>query len=389
MSPGNRPLSLWAAQALKEIGDRGQRRHLEPLSSPQGPVIEVGGRPYLNLSSNDYLGLAADPRLSKAASEALGQLGVGSGASRLVVGDTAAHQALEQALATFFGSEAACLFNSGYAANVGLLSTVVGEGDVIFSDAQNHASIIDGCRLSRARTVVYPHRDLKALRALLRENPGRRRLLVTDAVFSMDGTLAPLSEWVQLAREFGAGTLVDEAHAVGVCGPTGAGLCEALHLQHEVDLRVGTCGKALGTHGAFVASSREVCDWLVNRARSLVFSTSLPAALCVATQASLALVREEPERRKKLWDNIRFFAEGLSALGLPAAPHSAIFPWVLGTPEKALEASRRLKEAGIWARAIRPPTVPEGQSRIRLALSAAHSTSQLEDVLRAMERILR
>ena len=270
------PVGHWAKEELSALAARGLSRHLEPLSTPQGPLIEINGEERLiNFSSNDYLGLANDPELKAAAIAALQTWGTGSGASRLVTGDSTSHRALEKVIALFEGTEAALLFNSGYAANVGLLSTVCGEGDVIFSDALNHASLIDGARLSRAKTLVYPHRDVAALEVLLSKNPGRRALVVTDAVFSMDGDRAPLAELTALCEQTGAALMVDEAHSTGVCGPSGAGLCEELSLAPE--LRMGTLSKALGGFGAYVACSAEIRQWLFNRARSVVFSTSLRA----------------------------------------------------------------------------------------------------------------
>lgn len=381
------PADGWAAEELSLLEARGLRRELEPLSSRQGAVVRLGGETLVNFSSNDYLGLAGDGRLAEAASAALAARGTGTGASRLIVGDTTAHHALERRLADFAGAEAALLFNSGYAANVGALSALLGPEDVVFSDELNHASLIDGCRLSRARVVVFPHRDLRALDSLLSETPGRRRLVCTDAVFSMDGELAPVEGLVERCRRHGAALLVDEAHAVGVLGARGAGLCEELKLCGEVDLRVGTLGKALGVFGAFVATSRPVRELLIQRARSLVFSTSLPAALCAAAERAVSLCESEPELKERLWRNIRRFAAGLSGLGIPAEAKSAIFPVVLGAPERALEAAARLRARGVLAKAIRPPTVPEGTSRLRFAVSAAHSEEQLELALAALSEL--
>jgi 8-amino-7-oxononanoate synthase len=361
---------------------KGLLRHLEPLEGAQGPVVKIGGRALINFSSNDYLGLAGDGDLADAVHEAVIRYGVGSGASRLIVGDSTAHRALETAAADWLGTEAAVLFNSGYAANVGVLSTLMGEGDVIFSDALNHASLIDGCRLSKARSVIYPHRDVAALAALLDANPGRRRLVVTDSVFSMDGDVAPLRELAALCAERGVGLYVDEAHALGLFGEEGAGLCSKLGV--EPDLRLGTMGKAVGVYGAFVAGSRAACALMVNRARSLVFSTSIPAAVCAASTASIARIRRDRALREKAWANINAFASGLNALGYAAQPNSAIFSVVLGAPEAALRASAFLRERGVLAKAIRPPTVPEGTSRMRFAISAAHADQHLEAALVAL-----
>ena len=350
----------WAAAELAAIDAAGLRRTLEPLEGRQGATVRLGGREWVNLSSNDYLGLAGDPRLAEAARKALAEFGVGSGASRLVVGDSVVHRALEERLAAFEHAEAALLFNGGYSANVGILSALLGPEDVVFSDALNHASLIDGCRLSRAKVAVFPHRDVGALAKLLRGNPGRRKLVCTDAVFSMDGDRAPLPELVQLCRDFRAALLVDEAHATGVLGARGAGLCEALGLEQEVDVRMGTLGKALGCFGAYAACAQPIAELLLHRARSFVFSTALPAAVCAAAIRAVELVQAEPERRERLWRNIRHFAAGLRALGHEAQEDSAVFKVVLGTPERAVEAAGALRARGLLVKAIRPPTVPKG-----------------------------
>jgi 8-amino-7-oxononanoate synthase len=341
----------------------------------------------INFCSNDYLGLASSPTLRAAAMAALERQGVGTGASRVVVGDTSAHQSLEARLAAFERSEAVLLFNTGFAANTGTIPALVGSGDAVFSDALNHASLVDGCRLSRARVVVYPHADAEALARALAETPARRKLVVTDTVFSMDGDVAPLRELLAACREHGAALMVDEAHATGVLGVRGAGLCEELGLEAEVDLRVGTLSKALGCLGGYVATSRAVADLLLNRARPFVFSTSLPAALCAAAEAALEVVQGDDALRARLWRNIHRFAKGLRALGLPAEPRSAIFPVILGDPERALEAARRCRERGLLVKAIRPPTVPEGTSRLRFCLSAAHTEGHIDLALEVLRQL--
>lgn len=375
------PAARWAEEALEGLRANGLWRQLEPLESPQGAEVLLGGERLLNFSSNDYLGLASDPRLVKAAVASLHKDGVGAGASRLVVGDSLAHRSLEAALARFEGAPTALLFNSGYAANVGVLSALLGPEDVVFSDALNHASLIDGCRLSRAKVVVYPHADVEALESLMQENPTGRQLVCTDAVFSMDGDLAPLHALVTLCEARGAALVVDEAHATGVLGPSGAGLCEALGLAGRVDVQVGTLGKALGVFGAYAATSQPVKELLIHRARSLVFSTALPPALCATAEAALHCLQHDPSLRDRLWRNIHRFAEGLAALGVPATPQSAIFSLVLGTPERAKAASDFLRTRGLLVKPIRPPTVPEGTSRLRFSLSAAHTDAQLERLL--------
>ncbi|MFL5319371.1 MAG: aminotransferase class I/II-fold pyridoxal phosphate-dependent enzyme, partial [Myxococcaceae bacterium] len=313
----------WADEELEALSRKGLRRFLEPLDAAQGPVIRLGDETLINFSSNDYLSLAADVRVKEAFIAASDRYGVGSGASRLIVGDTRAHEALEQRIASFMACERALLFNSGYAANVGLLSTLLGREDVVFSDELNHASIVDGCRLSKAKVVIYPHADMDALEQLVRENPGRRRLIATDAVFSMDGDWAPIARIAELGREHGAAVLVDEAHALGVLGPRGSGLCAETRVP--VDIRMGTLGKSIGCFGAFAATSDRVAEWLLNRARSLVFSTSLPAALCLAAEAAIEAVEQDDASRARLWRNIRRLADGLRKLGIPAEARGPIF----------------------------------------------------------------
>ncbi len=379
-------VDAWADAALAAHEARGHTRRLTPLSSPQGAVVSVGGRQVVNFSANDSLGLCADGRLAAAVKRGVDTHGVGAGASRLVVGDSEAHQALERALATFERTEAALLFNSGFAANTGLLPVLFGEGDVVFSDALNHASLVDGCRLSKARVVIYPHRDMGALARLLAEVPGRRRGVLTDTVFSMDGDVAPLAELRALCDASGAALVVDEAHATGVLGPRGAGACEAAGVRPDV--LMGTLSKALGCVGAYVAGSAALRSWLVHDARPLVFSTALPPALCEAALAALHIVEAEPERRALLWDRVRQLTQGLTALGLPAHGASHIFSVVLGSPERAVLASQRLLERGLLVRPIRPPTVPVGTSRLRVSLSAAHSEAQVAALLDALAAVL-
>jgi 8-amino-7-oxononanoate synthase len=377
-------VDAWAREALAALEARQQRRALAPLESPQGPVVRLGGRELLNFSSNDYLGLANAPEVVAAAREALLVHGAGAGASRLVVGDSQAHHALEAELARFCGTEAALLFNSGYAANLGVLAALVGPGDVVFSDALNHASLIDGCRLSRARVVVYPHGDVEALEVALRATPGRRRLVVTDTVFSMDGDVAPVRALREVCDSHGAALLVDEAHATGVLGPRGAGLCEAEGVVPDV--HVGTLSKALGAFGAYVAGSRALCDALVSLARPLVFSTALPPAVCAAASAALVQLRA-PGRRDALRARIDQLARGLRALGFEARGESAIFSLVLGDEARALEASARLLERGVLVKAIRPPTVPPGTSRLRVSVMASHSALQVSALLDALSAV--
>lgn len=379
----------WIDGELASLEARGLRRALEPLGSAQGPVVRVGGRSLVNLCSNDYLGLAADPRLREAAARAALEEGAGSGAARLVVGDLPIHGALERRLAAFKGAEAALLFNTGYHANAGVPGALAGKGDAIFSDALNHASIIDGCHLSRAEVVRYRHADAEDLDALLARTAARRKLVVTDSIFGMDGDAAPLAEIAEVCERHGAMLYVDEAHAAGVLGPTGAGLAEAVGVKDRVDAHMGTLGKALGSFGAYVAGSRRLVELLVSRARTFVFTTALPPAACGAALAALDVLAAEPERRERLRALAARMKAGLAAQGFDVSRVVApIFPVVLGSEERALAASRAMRERGFHVKAIRPPTVPRGTSRLRVSLTATHTEAQVDAFLGALAEVL-
>jgi len=380
----------WIAGELAALEEKGLRRSLEPLATAQGPVVEVGGRRLVNLCSNDYLALAADPRLTRAAAEAALREGAGSGAARLVAGDLPIHGRLERSLAELKGTEAALLFSSGYHANAGVVGALVGRDDAVFSDELNHASIIDGCQLSRARVLRYRHRDVGELGKLLAATPARRKLVVTDAVFGMDGDAAPLAEIVDLCERHGAMLYLDEAHSTGVLGETGAGLAEATGLTARVDAIMGTLGKALGSFGAFVAGSRPLADWLTSRARTFVFTTALPPSACGAALAAVEIARKDLERRRHLRALTLRMKEGLSRLGFDVKDVVApIFPVVLREERPALEASRLMRDRGFFVRAIRPPTVPRGTSRLRVSLTAGHVEGQVDGFLAALAEVLR
>ncbi len=364
------------------------RRRLQVIDQvlPGGKVI-VGGREFLNLSSNDYLGLALDPRLIAAAQAAAGRWGAGSTASRLITGTLALHQQVETEVADFKGTDRAIIFNTGYMANVGVISALMGKGDVILSDRLNHASIIDGMRLSEAGFYRYPHRDLNRLEDLLKKYCAVRRLLiVTDSVFSVDGDLAPLADLVRLKERYGAWLMIDEAHATGVLGATGAGLAEALGLSAGIEIHMGTFSKALGSFGAYVAGSAPLIDMLHNRARAFIYSTALPPPVLGAMQAALAIVRQEPEPRDYLLEQAALFRQRLQAAGLDTLEsETQIIPVLVGDNRRSLEFAARLRQIGLMAVAIRPPTVPAGSARLRFSLSAAH---QPTDLARAAEQII-
>jgi 8-amino-7-oxononanoate synthase len=382
-------------EELERLEAAGLRRTLRPLDGPSDAEVLVDGRRLLLLSSNNYLGLATHPALRAAACAATEAWGCGAGASRLIAGHLALHAEVERDLARLKGTEAALLFPSGYQANVGAITALVGAGDHVFSDELNHASIIDGCRLSRASVHVYPHNDVPALeRALAATPPGGRRLIVTDSVFSMDGDRAPLGELVAVARHYHSHVMVDEAHATGVLGARGAGLAEETGTTAGIAVHMGTLGKALGGAGAYVAGSRLLIDLLVNRARSFVYTTGLAPAAVGAAGAAIALVAREPERRASLARNAARLRAGLTGLGLHVPGDTHILPVMIGDNAGALALAAALAERGVLAHAIRPPTVPTGTARLRVTPMATHTDAQIDratgafaDALRAVGRI--
>jgi 8-amino-7-oxononanoate synthase len=366
------------AARLEELRERGLYRRLRLIEGPQGPRVLVAGREVLLLCSNDYLGLAADDRVREAAAEAALRWGAGAGASRLISGNMQPHRELETRLAAFKGYERALLFGSGYLANMGTIAALAGPGEIVFSDELNHASIIDGCRLARAETVVYRHNDTEHLESLLRESAGTPALIVTDGVFSMDGDVAPLPELLELARRHRARLMVDEAHATGAIGPGGRGAVAAAGLSGEVDVVVGTLGKALGSYGAYVCTSAETVDYLVNRARPFIFSTAPPPPAVGAARAALGVLEAEPERVERLAANARALREALGAEGLIAgASTTQIVPIMVGEAEPTMDLCERALERGVFAQGIRPPTVPEGSSRLRFTVMATHEPEEL------------
>jgi 8-amino-7-oxononanoate synthase len=345
------------------------------LDGPQGPRVTLDGVQVLNLASNDYLALASDKRVLKAASSALEQTGAGAGASRLIVGNHRRHVSLESTIADWLRVAGVRLFNSGYAANVGTISTLVGPDDIVFSDELNHASIIDGCRLARAQIAVYPHLDLGALESLLGSRTGRRRVVISETLFSMDGDIADVEALSALAQRHSAALFLDEAHAVGVWGPEGRGIAASAGVIPDV--LVGTCGKALGGFGAFVATTASIAQLLWNRARSLVFSTGLPPSVAAGVQAAIEIVRgtEGAQRR----GDLIALARELRALlpGLGGHPDSAIAPLLIGDDRKVMQVTAQLLERRIYAQGIRPPTVPEGTARLRISLSSGHTSGEI------------
>jgi 8-amino-7-oxononanoate synthase len=377
---------------LRTLERAGLHRSLRRVEGRSGAEIEVEGRRVVDFASNDYLGLASDPRLSAATSDALGSSGTGGAAARLISGNHPLHEALEAEVAALKGLEAALLFPTGYAANTGAIPALADRGDVIYADRLNHASLIDGCRLSRADTRIFAHADLAALDSLLRSDRGRyrRRWIVADAVFSMDGDLFPLAEAVGLARRHGAWIYLDDAHGTGVLGDGGGGLPEAAGVLGEVEVVMGTLGKALGASGAFVAGSPRLRDWLLNRARPFVFSTAPPPALAAAAIEALRIVREEPERRERLRTGARRLREGLACLGrpVPGPADGHVIPLVVGGSGATVQLGRALLERGFLVGAVRPPTVPPGTSRLRLTVSAAHGVEAIDGLLDTLAALL-
>ena len=377
-------------ERLRELRDRGLYRRMRLISGPQGPRVLLDGKPVLLLCSNNYLGLADHPRVREAAAEAAMRYGAGSGASRLISGNMTIHRRLEEQLADFEGAAACLLFGSGYLANAGVVAALAREGEVVLSDRLNHASIVDGCRLARAETVVYEHGDVDHLHWALEEAEGRASLIVTDGVFSMDGDVAPLEEIVELARRYGCRVMVDEAHGTGAMGPGGRGSVAAAGLEDEVDVLVGTLGKALGSYGAYVCCDQAVAAYLVNTARTLIFSTALPPPSAAAALAALELLRSQPRRVEKLQRNAAVLREALHAEGCSTgASRTQVMPLVVGDAGAAVAASERALERGVFAQAIRPPTVPEGSSRLRLSVMASHTPSELREAARVLAAAVR
>ncbi len=365
-------------QRLEELRGRGLYRRMRLVSGPQGPRVLLDGKRVLLMCSNNYLGLADHRRVREAAARAAMRYGVGAGASRLVSGNMTLHQRLEKRLAEFKGTESCVLFGSGYLANAGVISTLAGEGDVVFSDELNHASIIDGCRLARAETFVYDHLDVDHLEYGLAEAGGRGSLIVTDGLFSMDGDVAPLGQIVELAKRYDARVMVDEAHATGALGPGGRGSVAAAGLTGEVDVIVGTLGKALGGYGAYVCCSGAMARYLTNSARTLIFSTGPPPPSVAGALAALEVLEEQPRRVQRLADNSRILRAALLDQGFRIGDgDTQIAPLVIGDSHLTMELCERALERGVFAQAIRPPTVPAGGSRLRLAAMATHRPAEL------------
>lgn len=375
-------------EELSKIEAAGLKRTLKTIEGPQGPRVVVNGRRALLLCSNDYLGLANHPRIKDAAKRAIEEYGVGAGASRLVSGNMALHEALEERISRFKGTEAALLFNSGYTANLGLITALADRQTDIFSDRFNHASIVDACTLSLAKVKRYRSRDVDSLVGLLKKSIAKRKLIVTDGVFSMDGTIAPVKEIAGLLDKYNATLIIDDAHGTGVLGKNGKGTIEELGVSHPSIVQMGTLGKALGSFGAFVAGTKELIDLLISKSRPFIFTTALPPAISAASIEAINIVEEEPERRARLKSNYEYLRAGLNAAGFETPGSTQIIPVIVGEADKAVRASARLLEAGVFIQAIRPPTVPEGSSRLRITAMATHTKDDLDLALGAIKDAL-
>ena len=382
-------------ERLAELERLGLSRRLRLVSGPQGPTVLLDGQPVLLLCSNNYLGLADHPHVREAAADAAMRWGVGAGASRLISGTMTIHRRLEERLAEFSGRQSCLLFGSGYLANLGVIGALAGPGDTVFSDELNHASIVDGCRLSRAEVVVYRHCDPEHLLWSMRRHSGRRdgdgrRLVVTDSIFSMDGDVAPLQELVELAQAAGARIAVDEAHALGTFGPGGRGALAAAGLEGEVDAIVGTLGKSLGSYGAYVCGDDEMVRYMINTARSFIFSTAPPPPAVAGALAALELIEQKPHRVERLCANARVLRRALATEGFEVAEGEVhIVPLVVGDARDAVRLCQAAIEQGVFAQAIRPPTVAPGSSRLRLAAMASHTATDMRMAASVLARAAR
>ena len=374
---------------LQTLAQQHLLRELSLINSPSAPVISVEGREYLLFASNNYLGLANHPQVKLAAMKAIEEFGVGAGASRLISGSLTPHHNLEWDLAQFKGVEAALTYSSGYATNIGVIPSLTKVNSLILADRLCHASLIDGCRLSRATLRVFHHNDLDHLKRLLSKQPSHAStLIITEGVFSMDGDLSPLPEMARLAEEFEATLLVDDAHGTGVMGTTGRGTVEHYELDPGHILHMGTLSKAIGSSGGFVAGRKDFVANLINTSRSFIYTTAPPPAMAAAAKAALAIIQQESQRRTKLWRNREFLHNGLVAMGFQLThTQSPILPIIVKDPELGVRMSQRLREEGVWIPAVRPPTVPKGTSRLRVTVTAEHSLEQIETALRALQKV--
>ncbi len=376
-------------ETLAALESKGLTRALKSVDGPQGCRIVVDGKEVLNLCSNNYLGLAGDARLRDAAVDAIADEGLGSGASRLICGNMKSHQELEKRIAEFKGTDGCLVFSTGYMANIGVISSLFDRGDLILADKLNHASIIDGILLSGADFKRYPHGDMIALEDLLKKSESyKKRAIITESVFSMDGDIAPLDKIVDLAQKYGCMIMVDEAHAFGILGKKGKGAIEHFGLEGKIDIQMGTLSKAAGSFGAYVCGSRELIEFLINKARSFVYTTAMPPAICAASMKAIEIIASEPNRRERLWENTNYILKGLRDIGFDTLEsETPIIPVLTKDPKLTVEFSRRLFVEGIFVQAIRPPTVPVNTARLRVTVMATHSREDLEFTLQKFGEI--
>ncbi|MFA5104571.1 MAG: 8-amino-7-oxononanoate synthase [Candidatus Margulisiibacteriota bacterium] len=367
----------------------GALRILKPIASKNSVSIRIAGKEYIDFSSNDYLGLSRHPEMIQAATQAAEKYGTGSGGSRLLSGDSELFHELEDSTAKFKGKEVSLVFNSGYQANIGIISSLLSKEDTVFFDRLCHASIVDGIMMSGARFHRFKHNDTRQLEELLKKENTKKPLIITESVFSMDGDIAPLKELVKVKNKYGASLMVDEAHATGIFGKNGSGIVEELGLSDEVELIMGTFSKALGSCGAYIACSKKIRQYLINSCRSFIYSTALPPAVVACNLRSMELVKKEPQRRKKLLENAEYFGGILAEKGFvtpgcggfKTRRYTQIIPLIMGENSRAISLSERLKASGIWALPIRYPTVPKGQARVRFSVNWGHMEQMLDKVI--------
>ncbi len=378
-------------QCLENLREKNLYRHLRTVESPQGPWVKLSGQRVLNLCSNNYLGLSSHPQVKEAAVRAIREWGCGSGASRLVCGNFSLHEALEGRLASLKSTEAALIYTSGYTANIGIIPALVSQGDFVFSDELNHASIIDACRLSQARVLIFPHNNMDSLEEKLRwasdARPAAQKLIVVEGVFSMDGDLAPLPELVELSEKYESLLMVDEAHATGALGPAGSGVVGAFGLEGRIPIMMGTLSKALGCAGGFAAGSRELVSYLINTSRSFIYTTALPIVTVATALAALDVLHGDPSLPLRLQEHASYLRGKLNRLGYNTLnSQTQIIPVVVGDAARTLEMSHHLLQEGVLGIPIRPPTVPEGTCRIRITVTSSHTPEDLDFAVRAFEK---
>ena len=376
-------------ESLRNLETKGLKRRLRSVEGSQGREIIVDGRKVLNFCSNNYLGLADDPRLREAALECIEEEGIGSGASRLVCGNMQAHRELEEKIAQFKHAESCLVFSTGYMANVGIVSSVFERGDIIFSDKLNHASIVDGIILSGAGFKRYPHKDMNVLEQWLKESQGfKKRGIITDSVFSMDGDIAPLDKIVELARRYNAMVMIDEAHALGILGDKGKGAVEYFGLEEKIDIQMGTLSKAVGVFGAYCCGSKALISFLVNQARSFIYTTGLPPMVAACARRAIEIIEQEPRRRAQLHERSEYMRRELQRMGFDTmASQTPIIPILVKESSCAVEFSKKLFENEIFVQAIRPPTVPQNTARLRLTVTATHRQEDLDFALGKFQQV--